>query len=118
MKRDMDLVRKILFAIEEYSLQDPIRNFTIEGYDDATVHYHLGLMNEAGLIHVIDLSDLATAMYFPTQLTWSGHEFLEAVRAESRWSDVKQEMGKAGGFVFDVAKALATSWMMKQAGLG
>lgn len=118
MKRDMDLVRKILFAIEEHSLQEPIRNFTIEGYGDDMVNYHLGLMDEAGLIHVIDLSDMTTSMYFPTRLTWSGHEFLEAVRADTRWSDVKQEMTKAGGFVFDVAKALATSWMMKQAGLG
>lgn len=116
MKRDMDLVRKILFAMEDGPALAP-DDFEIEGYDDETVSYHLAIMGEAGLLLVLDSSTLAEFSTLPVRMTWAGHEFLEAVRDDSRWNQVKGQMNKVGGFVFEVAKASATSWMLRQLGL-
>ena len=46
MKRDMELVRKIMFKIEEDYSGTPIRTFQIDGYDMITVAEHCRLMNE------------------------------------------------------------------------
>ena len=116
MKRDMDLVRKILFAMEDGPALAP-DNLDLAGYDDETVSYHLAIMGEAGLLLVLDDSSLSEIGAIPVRLTWAGHEFLESVREDSRWNDVKAQMNKAGGFVFEVAKASATSWMLRQLGL-
>jgi hypothetical protein len=113
VKRDMDLVRKILTAMEAAPLNGP-DEFSLDGYDEDAVNYHLAIMGEADLLVILDQSTHLKIEYMPVRLTWSGHEFLEAVRDDSRWNAVKAQMDKAGGFVFDVAKALAISWMSQQ----
>ena len=49
MRRDMELVRKILLQVEESDdiLTPPIQ---INGYDDKVVNDHIVLMHEAGLL--------------------------------------------------------------------
>jgi len=86
----------------------------IEGYSSEKISYHARIMDEADLIVTtkeIGNKSLAqystTLVYIPMGLTWKGHEFLEAVRDDSRWNKVKDTMSRAEGFVFDVAKALA-----------
>lgn len=50
MKRDMDLVRKILFALEARNSPKAVFVLPIEGYDELTVKYHLLLLAQAGLL--------------------------------------------------------------------
>lgn len=50
MKRDLDLVRKILLALEEKPGPEAVDTLDIEGYDDLTVKYHLLLLAQAKLI--------------------------------------------------------------------
>ena len=40
MKRDMDLVRKILFEVEAKKPFEVIHNLSIEGYDKQEIAYH------------------------------------------------------------------------------
>jgi hypothetical protein len=80
MKRDMDLVRSILLAIEK--ADTPLNELDIPGYDDDDVIvYHVGIMTQAGLIQEaeIDFRDSHTGVV----LTWAGHEFLDAARLSS-----------------------------------
>ena len=110
--RDMELVRKILFELEEKS---PFIDFScdeIEGYDLVTVVYHLEIMEDAGLVKFVKLHfDEGGA---EARLTWEGHEFLEAVRDDKRWEKVKAEMSKGGGFVYEIAKSIAVDFLEEE----
>ena len=104
MKRDMDLVRKILLDVEE---SDEWRHsaVAIEGLDDEMVSYHVKLLHQAGLIEAVDKTSLGTLCWHPTTLTWDGHEFLDAARDESRWGTAKNTLlSKVGVLSFDLLK--------------
>lgn len=108
MKRDMELVRKILFALEECeSAWGPEEEFQVEGHSDEEVSYHVNLLYQAGLIEAQDVSSLGPDGYcwLPRSLTWQGHEFLEASRDETRWKNTKKKVLDAGGgMIFSVLK--------------
>lgn len=50
MKRDMELVRRILGYFEGKDDAKPVEDLAIEDYDASTVQYHMILLYEAGLI--------------------------------------------------------------------
>jgi hypothetical protein len=104
MKRDMDLVRKILLAIEASPSGRAPEALQIEGYDAAQIGYHVVIMMEAGLVEGIDTSDMDSPgpEASPTRLTWSGHEFLDAARPPERWERVKAMVAKVGGATMPV----------------
>ena len=109
MKRDMDLVRRILLALEAEPSPWGSEEFDVDGYDPATVNYHVMLMEGAGLINAHDQSNeaLEVFMWHPVSLTWEGHEFLEASREEGRWSNAKALVKeKSGGLSFELLKDL------------
>ena len=100
MKRDMDLVRKILMKMEddqgyEYLQETEIKT---EGYPDSAVQYHLRIMIEKGLItnnlpNGEGISNINSTYieYIPETITWEGHEFLEGIRKEETWEKIKKE---------------------------
>ena len=82
MKRDMDLIRRILFVMEGYEHGYAPKNFAIENYSEEEVGFHVWLMGDAGLLDVIDSTshDSISPEAFPLRITWAGYEFLEAAR--------------------------------------
>ena len=102
MKRDMDLIRKILLAIEahpDYGKWDVPLAF--EGYSEEMLNYHLTLLLEAGLIE----AKKGHERWIANGLTWAGHEFLEASRDDSRWEKVKRlVLEKTGSLSFEMIK--------------
>jgi len=114
MKRDMDLVRKILFKIEESPEFSFISPFEIEGYEQEQVSYHVELLDEAGLISARDLSTMGEYCWIPDRLTWEGHEFLEASRDDKRWEKAKSViLEKGGNFTFSLLQSLLMQLMSK-----
>lgn len=109
MKRDMDLVRKILLEIEEKG-NDPLDWFELElpGFTAEQVAYHVLILQEGGLIDAEDLSSMPKGFSIaPKRLTWKGHEFLDAARSDTIWNKVKAQVkDKAGSVSFDVLKVL------------
>ena len=104
MKRDMELMRKILLACEELDY-DPryFSRLELEGYTDHQVGYHVILLAQAGYLVEAGFPGYGYVHY----LTWSGHELLEAIRDEGRWKRVlAQVREKGGGLVFEVAVRL------------
>ena len=94
MKRDMDLVRKILFAIEaneDATGHGWIELGNINNYSEKQVSYHVSLLYQGGLIDAIDLSNMNSFCWEPKRLTWEGQEFLEAIRKEGTWEKLKKE---------------------------
>jgi hypothetical protein len=114
MKRDMDLIRNILFSIERFPAEGGGEILKLEGHTDNDISYHVMLLDEAGLIKAVDLSASSDILFIPIRLTWQGHEFLDAARDDTRWNKTKDAMAKAGGFVFEVAKVLLIELMKKQ----
>ena|SRR6266487_2759968 len=121
MKRDMDLVRKILFKMEENEYEMGIHEGflpKIDGFSEEQITYHLEIMGQAGLLHVQrnelpQLKDegMITQPKFYTSyysLSWNGHEFLDAARDNTRWEKVKSAMARVGGFVLPLAMQLLT----------
>ena len=106
MKRNMDLIRKILIVIEEYPhfpeivSGKPAISFDIPDHDEEEIYYHLKLLSEAGLILT---SSGRTFSYRLVQgLTWQGHEFLELMKKDTHWNKAKEAMKETGGMAFEV----------------
>ena len=121
MKRDMDLCRKILFAIEEQYVDTALHNLQIPEYTMEQVAYHCKILKEAGLItnykalfasnHIVDFG--------VGSLTWEGHDFLDKIREDTIWNKTKGLIkNKALPMTLDVVKEIASaviSEMMKSA---
>ena len=114
MKRDLDLGRKILLKLEELPYNLGGHHFELEGYSPDQINYHLTLLEEAGLIEAINVSSHDGIGWLPQRLTWSGHDFLEASKDESRWEKAKRiVVEKGGGIAFDVLKKVLITLMTK-----
>lgn len=115
MKRNMDLARAILLAIEESDSVVGFLRFTISGATDAEVSYHVMLLHEAGLIEAHDASGMNAHQWFPERLTWAGHEFLDASRDETMWNKAKKLIqDKGGSLTFEILKEVLVN-LAKQA---
>lgn len=91
MTRDMDLCRKILFAIEERYVDVVIYNLSIEGYSMAQVAYHCKILYEARLLsdYGAQYADDHIYSFGVGSLTWEGHEFLDKIREDTVWNKTK-----------------------------
>ena len=93
MKRDPDLIRKILEIAEsniEYSPYNQI--LKIEGYDTSTIGFHLSLLVEAGYLKasIAQATDGSYKCAYPERLTWDGYEFLDLARNNAVWEKSKK----------------------------
>jgi hypothetical protein len=112
MKRDLELVRKLLLDIEELYDGKPIvlGPDEVDLYTNKEIQYHLGLMTEIGFVKSSDMSSKDGKLYLIKGLTWSGHDFLDAARNDKVWDEAKVEAEKKGSkfkdLPFEIAKAL------------
>jgi len=121
VKRDINLIRKILQRVEIYEDPNGLNEILqFDGYTSAQVFYHMKLLYDAGLItaRVGDVWDPDTEFQF-INLTWSGHEFLDAVRDDNLWEKAKEIVMKPGAsFTFDILlawlKAQVTVFLQKE----
>jgi len=89
MKRDMDLIRLLLFQVEGEKELD------LSDYSDEQKLYHQRLLLEAGLVHGSERSSLGGGLRVEIKrLTWEGHEFLDAARNDSTWNKAKERISK------------------------
>ncbi|MBM4937054.1 DUF2513 domain-containing protein [Vibrio parahaemolyticus] len=115
MKRDMELIRKLLLTIEE----NP-RQLEVEGYDKNQVKYHALLLIEAGFLDGNVSDTLANTSVVPSfvsvnRLTWDGHEFLDNIRKEEVWNTIKTEFKDASiSTVFSIGKQLTENYAKKK----
>lgn len=108
MRRDFDLIRKILFAIEnDESATGPAwASLEIPDYSQKQVSYHVMLLDEAGLIDAENSNSWDGFKWEPRRLTWQGHEFLDSARDENSWKQAKSKLKEAGNFSFEVLKTV------------
>jgi DNA-binding HxlR family transcriptional regulator len=108
MERNMDLARSILLEIEKYPTHSGWMRVSVEGFSPEEISYHVKLLTDAGLVESTKYAaGNETPEYIPVNMTWAGHEFLDAARNDSRWNKAKKIMKeKGGGIVFEVLKSL------------
>ncbi len=118
MTRDMDVIRTLLLRLEgryrgtgvyNYSYGD--QDLAIEGIEPLAITYNLGLAIDAGFVKG---SERGSGSFLIEGLTWSGHDFLDSVRDEEIWRRTKEGVSLAGGFTFDLMKALARGYIRKK----
>lgn len=117
MKRDIDLVRKILLEIEKKDRPIPFQ-LVVEGYEQDVVDYHIMLLNEAGYIVATSARAFKGDSWMPSRMTWAGHDFLDAARDDTLWNNAKRTIGeKVGSTSFEVLKALLVNLSTAAIGL-
>lgn len=121
MKRDMELMRGILLALEALPENEYIPNpFMVEGHTANKVAHHVHLMGEAGLLEVADCTYFSDAVpkAMPLHITWKGHEFIDTVRSQEVWSKTKEALKDAGGgslaFMLEFGKTVAEGYVKKK----
>jgi hypothetical protein len=120
MKRDMELVRKLLFAIETHEFSSNLENPPIEGYDEQTIDHHVFLMWEADLVEAIKTDTMSSGPHrraAARRLTWKGHDALDVLRSDTVWSKTKTVVAKAGGASVQMMIEVASSIVKDQLGL-
>jgi len=132
MKRDWDLIREQLLAIEEDrdfktavlgSVADeptwkdgqPEAEYAAELADfrarEERVYGHLRLLIESGYIDGVNVQRVLSGGYYFTlwkpRLTMAGHDLLDTIRSKTLWEEVKDTAKEKGlGLTFDTIKAL------------
>ena len=101
MRRDLDLIRMMVLAIEDAPTGWAPQRLEFEGYTAAQVGYHSHLLIDAGLAKGHDMTHMQSEgpEAIVTSLTWAGHEFAEAARDESRWRKAVGVVQEKGGSV-------------------
>jgi len=105
MKFDMDLARKILFAVEDYAEPNGYADINIEGYTNKEISYHIKLLSQANLIEAFDMTDSTGFDWKAKSLTWEGHQFLDSARNTTHWTEAKKKiLEKGGSLTFEMIK--------------
>ncbi|MNW49766.1 hypothetical protein D3C74_271960 [compost metagenome] len=108
MERNMDIVRDILLLTEtlgsdgQHPQNIPYKSSWLEGVSEVEFYYHVKILVEAGYLEAnridrdfdFDTNKVGPEKYYPTTLTWQGHEFLDSIRDNGNWSKVKKSLGK------------------------
>lgn len=121
MKRDMELVRRLLLYLEENHPSGPVDSteIDIEDHSVGEVGYHLKIMADGGLIDVIDTNTKDSKVFscFVKGITWQGHEFLDSVRDDGVWSHTKETLKPIASASFEVVKSIAFAYVNSKLGL-
>jgi len=98
MRRDMELVRKIVFAIEASPSGFAPKPLKVDGYSDEVVGYHVHSMVQGGLVEGVEVTHQGSRspQAQPTALTWEGHEFADLARNDTVWKKAMQTLGELG----------------------
>lgn len=124
VKRDMDLVRRILLDVQAKTSLEP-ELIKIDGRDDAVVGRHIEMLFDAGYLEGIEHSTMASRYrdVLVKDLSWEGHEFVGAIFKEELWEKLKSAIGPGElaslslKAIKDASIAAATAYLKGKLGL-
>lgn len=107
MRRDLDLIRKIILAIEDQPEAALIKQVEIDGYSAEQIGYHSYLIIESGLAKGEDITLMhgLSPDWLISHLTSAGHDFADSARSENTWVKAKKILlEKGGGLTLELVK--------------
>lgn len=125
MKRDLDLLRKILLAIEnadEFYYYNGIPHLASDiGCSNLElVSFHVSLLVDNDYIEVLDISCCSINYddYMIKRLTADGCDYLDNIRNDTIWNKTKEVISNIGGTcALDIVKSIAGKIILNQAGI-
>jgi hypothetical protein len=118
MKRDMELLRKMVLCIEDSPRGYAPHPIKIEGYADDKIGYHAYLLTDAGLTVGADTGASSGPEYVILNLTSAGHDFADACRNDTVWKKATGIVAeKAGTVTLDVFMQLLANILKQTIGL-
>jgi Hypothetical protein (DUF2513) len=101
MKRDWDIIRDVLLALEDSDTPNPrlsAKHFT--QHDEQAVAYNMRLLHEAGYIDARFTSSNSMSGHIlgasAVHMTNAGHELLDTIRSDTVWSKTKDTFKSKG----------------------
>lgn len=122
MKRDLDLIREILFHFEKSEQSRLSKSaLSFDGYTAEQVAFHVEIMKEAGLLdHQIVRPRMGDGREFLASFdrglrpTMKGYDFLESVRDPKLWARTKKAATAGGAFTLELVGEIAVGFVRKQ----
>ncbi len=101
MTRDLELIRSILLDLEAMpsgTTASAFKGPQYEGKAHREIAEHVWLLNNAGLIESINVSDMRGQpnSFVIKRLTWQGHEFIAKAKNDTVWKKVTAEAEQKG----------------------
>jgi len=111
MKRDWDVIRKVLIEVEELGTAERDRKTydTCSGdREEKSKAEHALLLWEARFLSGIDVSTISDGALMSPELTWAGHDLLQTMRSATVWEKIKATAKIKGiELTFDAVKVLS-----------
>lgn len=97
MRRDMDLIRKLIFYVEDVGPVRAVRDVYIEGYTPEQIGYHCYLIVDAGYAKGAQVGGLGSRLpeSLIFHLTSAGHDFADNARSDTVWNSAKKKLSDA-----------------------
>ncbi len=117
MKRNMDLIRDLLIFIED-TITSGNQLFDgyieIEGYTQDEILYHYHLLKDYNFV-VYGSENMGGEVSF-SRLTAKGHDFLDNIRNEYIWDEIKNNVAEKGVATasLDIIKDFANKFIRKK----
>ena len=107
MKRDLDLIRKLLLLAEEKANQKGFFIPTFDGHTPAEINYHLELLQQANFANTQRIATGTVDIWKLGALTWDGQEFLANAKNDTFWKkSMKLVKSKGGSASLEVVKMI------------
>lgn len=106
MRRDADLVREILLAIEAADMDENAVPDGLSGCGAMMLSCHLDLLTEAGLVRRIVEDNHIEPAWLAYRLTWAGHDYLDPIRDPIVWRRARSLGARAGGWTLATIAAI------------
>lgn len=118
MQRDLETIRHILRVLESApgKCDQGLLVYGKPLTETRKLLYHVALLKEAGLIDGQPLGSPGqeNPVWIDLDLTWAGHDFLDAVRDPDIWRQTSRALQQAGAFTFALVKALAQAFLQQK----
>lgn len=125
MKLNHDLMREMLLIVEEEKkFGESINSFEFDKhkifkkYSREDVIYTLLKLNEGKYVDfTISMGDGIIMFYQIGNLTYEGHKFLDTIRDDNIWKDVKEETSKLKSVPIELLSQIASKIIMSNLGM-
>jgi hypothetical protein len=112
MRRDSDLIRAILLAVEADDRCEVLKVPDIDGYLDEAVYFHTRLLIEKGFLRTHFPDRSGNQPWVCIRLTWEGYDFLDNIRDPAVWRAVKRASVKVGSWSIETLAAIAKAMIL------